>query len=630
VVVTVLVLATGAWWVLSDGDDLSRLGSVVSGSEAPGEDGPTPPASGAGAGTELVLAAAGPVVLEGRVGDQVPLEVRVRDGEGLVRAGVGVRFTAATDGVLLEPDSVTTDSLGLARTGVRLPSSPGSTDVTATLSTNPEARVRFQLETLPGVPASLVAIAGGGQEGAPDELLTQPLGVRVTDAEGNPVPSAVVVFQTVSGGGQVQPARVQTDALGRASARWRLGPGPGTQTVRSLVDPPGGVEAVNFEAFSLASPVAEPTEPVAGDLVPSARDTMPPLDPGAGARDTGPAPASTVRVPARASAVGGAHVCRTGGGGVACRGANDRGQSPTGPAPSPLVFVATGVSHTCGLDRGGEAFCWGANEHGQLGDGSRTDRRSPVPVSGGAPFQLVTGGLSHTCALDGAGSAWCWGRNVGGQLGSGSRDDRVAPGRVIGDVRFRTLAAGWNHTCGIDTGGTVWCWGLNGDGQLGDGTHLDRLLPSRIAGTPPFQMLSAGNAHTCGIAGGDVLCWGDNQFGQLGTGDGASATRPAVVVGLPAAATRVAAGALHTCALLDDGQVFCWGQNLLGQLGDGTTVNRPTPTVVGGRFRTLDAGGAMTCGVAEDGGEFCWGLNQAGQLGDGTRTNRVVPTRVGG
>lgn len=627
----VLLLGTlgAGWWLTSRGDafDVDLPGGALASPAS--EPNPAPGVGDATDAEELVLSAAGPVVVEGRAGDVVPVEVRVRDARGEARADVAVRFQGLPDGAVAQPDSVTTDSLGLARTGVLLPPAPGLSEIVATLATNRERRVRFELRVAPGAPAALVPFFGGGQEGVPGELLAQALGVRVTDAAGYPVPGVPVAFQSLSGGGALLPARALTDSLGRAFARWRLGSGEETQQARAVVEDGDGVEAALFEARALAAPGPEDTE-----SEPPAPDTATPGEAGTtggGASPVRESPAP-VSVAARPFAVGGTHVCRTAGPRVVCRGASDRGQARTGATPSPMVALAVGVSHTCSLDAEGVAFCWGANESGQVGDGTRTDRGEPTRVGGGVPFQLLAAGLSHTCGLDGRGVAHCWGRNVAGQLGVGTRDDHALPRPVAGDQRFRTLAAGWNHTCALDGTGSVWCWGLNGDGQLGDGSRLDRLAPTRIPAAPPFQLLAAGNAHTCGVTGGEVRCWGDNRFGQLGTGGTDAAVRPSGAVELPGPAVRVVTGAVHSCALVAEGQVLCWGQNLHGQLGDGTTTHRSSPTPVAGdlRFRTLEAGGGMTCGVATDGREYCWGLNQAGQLGDGTRTSRAVPTPVGG
>jgi alpha-tubulin suppressor-like RCC1 family protein len=159
---------------------------------------------------------------------------------------------------------------------------------------------------------------------------------------------------------------------------------------------------------------------------------------------------------------------------------------------------------------------------------------------------------------------------------------------------------------------------------------LDRLIPTAVTGS--LESLAAGSNHTCGISGDGVLCWGDNRFGQLGDGTNEGSSRPQEVVGLPSAVRALTAGAVHSCALVADGSAYCWGQNLRGQLGIGTTQNQNRAMAVQGglRFRSIYAGGALTCGVTTDGAEYCWGLNQDGQLGDGTRESRSVPVRVGG
>jgi alpha-tubulin suppressor-like RCC1 family protein len=182
----------------------------------------------------------------------------------------------------------------------------------------------------------------------------------------------------------------------------------------------------------------------------------------------------------------------------------------------------------------------------------------------------------------------------------------------------------------VTAAGAAYCWGLNGEGQVGDGSRLDRLAPRPIATT--VSALAAGSSHTCAVVAGRALCWGDNRSGQLGDGTTEARVRPTAVIDLPGTPTALVAGAVHTCALLTDGTAACWGQNLYGQLGNGSTANATTPIPVSGdlAFERLSAGGAVTCGRTSDGDEYCWGLNQSGQLGDGTVTNRAVPTRVGG
>lgn len=217
-----------------------------------------------------------------------------------------------------------------------------------------------------------------------------------------------------------------------------------------------------------------------------------------------------------------------------CWGLNTVGQAGrSSPAeiPEPMVvegsetFVTLdiGGNHACAAASDGEGFCWGDNGTGQLGTGSTSvPLREPTPVSGGLEFQLVTVALdaSHTCGLTMQGEAFCWGANNRGQLGDGSNTNRAAPVPVSGGLVFESLDAGQFHTCGVATDGRAHCWGWNADGQLGDGTTADRSTPVAVATDLRFDMISAGQIHTCAVSvDGAVWCWGDGGDGQLGNDD---------------------------------------------------------------------------------------------------------------
>ncbi len=545
-------------------------------------------------------------VLSGPVGSSVTLTTRAIGAGGLPVAGGLMRFRVAGGTGTLEPDTVRTDGEGLAKTSLTLPSRPGRIVVAADLVDAETPGARFRVTAQPGAPRHAVIVQGDRQSAPPGDLLPRSLGVRVTDRAGTPVPGADVRFQILGGGGGgvVAPTLAQTDTAGYAFARWRLGSVPGDQHVAALI-PEIPDTLLTFTATAVSPPQPQPEAPTVDDR---------------------PRP---VTVAPRPFAVGGNFVCALSGGRVSCRGADDRGQRPDRAAVS-FVALAAGVSHACGLTREGQALCWGANDSGQLGDGSRVDRPVPAPVASDARFSTIAAGVSHTCGLEGEGQVLCWGSNADGQLGDGSHEDRMTPGPVSGDQRFVELVAGWNHTCGLTATREAFCWGLNDHGQLGDGSLAERLVPTRVPDS--FESLVAGSAHTCGISGGEVLCWGDDTSGQLGDGATRSRPRPALVHGLPAPVTQLAAGAVSTCALLADGRAYCWGQNVHGELGDGTRDSRATPSPVSGnlRFRSIYAGGALTCGFTTAGVQYCWGLNQSGELGDGTRESRAVPTRVGG
>jgi alpha-tubulin suppressor-like RCC1 family protein len=312
----------------------------------------------------------------------------------------------------------------------------------------------------------------------------------------------------------------------------------------------------------------------------------------------------------------------------------------TPPAAQPAAFIplAAGGNHSCAITTEGGVTCWGSNDNGQLGDGSRTDRTRPVSVKNLTVRAVaVAAGSAHTCILTEEGGVKCWGRNKNGELGDGTGQRSSEPVDVSGLTSgVVAIAAGDDHTCAVTAQGGIKCWGFNGSGQLGDGTTDSRNVPvevSKLEGTA--TAVAAGTAHTCAAtAEGGVVCWGGNAAGQLGSGsDEDLRTTPDGVVGLSGGITALTAKGDHTCILNAAGEILCWGANKYGQLGDGTTGNRSTPVPVTGLVSTptnIAAGWGQTCGVLDDGSLECWGWNFYGQLGEGSAANRKQPVRVQG
>jgi len=345
---------------------------------------------------------------------------------------------------------------------------------------------------------------------------------------------------------------------------------------------------------------------------------------------------------------GGQHTCAlTTGGGVKCWGYNYNGQLGDGTTtdrhtPVNVSGLASGVSaiavgwlHTCALTSGGGVKCWGWNYRGQLGDGTTTDRHTLVNVSGLASgVSAIAAGDSHTCALTAGGGVKCWGNNVTGQLGDGTTTTRLTPVNVNGLASgVSAIATGGNHTCARTAGGGVKCWGWNYRGQLGDGTTTDRLTPVNVNGLASgVSAITAGGQHTCArTAGGGVKCWGYNSSGQLGDGTITDRLTPVGVSGLASGASAITAGARYTCAQTAGGGVKCWGNNYYGQLGDGTTTDRLTSVNVSGLasgVSAITAGDWHSCALTSGGGVKCWGYNGDGELGDGTTTDRHTPVNV--
>ncbi|HEV8150255.1 MAG TPA: hypothetical protein VGP61_08745 [Gemmatimonadales bacterium] len=316
----------------------------------------------------------------------------------------------------------------------------------------------------------------------------------------------------------------------------------------------------------------------------------------------------------------------------------------------PLIFtaIATGGSaqgsHTCGVTTDGAVYCWGFNGNGQLGDNSTGNRYTPtlVQAPAGVTFQRVSAGGQHTCAVTLAGDVYCWGRNEFGRLGDGTNRDRTTPVRVLAPVgvTFATVSAGAGHSCGLAAaGGVAYCWGSNAAGQLGDGSapNTVQLTPTlvRAPAGVTFTAVSTGFFHSCGLTtSGDVYCWGANSFGQLG--DNTTIDKPTPVrILAPTGVTfaQMDAGYSHTCALTPSGNAYCWGYNGDGELGDNTLATKLVPTAVQAgalQFALLSAGSYHTCGVATTGFGYCWGNNANGQVGDNTTVRRLTPAANAG
>src|SRR5437016_381023 len=261
-------------------------------------------------------------------------------------------------------------------------------------------------------------------------------------------------------------------------------------------------------------------------------------------------------------------------------------QQFTATGVSPAAAVDAGSFHTCARLQDGTVRCWGLNDSGQLGDGTTTNASTPVAVPGVGGAAAVSGGGFHTCARFPDGTLECWGRNDSGQLGDPATTSfsSVTPVRVTGITTAIAVTAGGFHTCALLADGTLQCWGRNDEGRLGNGTTANSSTPTTVSGITPAAV-APGAEHACAILrDGTVRCWGDNNWGQLGNNSaaGATSTTPATAVTGIATATAASSGAEHTCALLQDGSLQCWGRNTDGRLGNGTTTNAFTPvTVVG-------------------------------------------------
>ena len=353
---------------------------------------------------------------------------------------------------------------------------------------------------------------------------------------------------------------------------------------------------------------------------------------------------------------GDSHSCALIGGALQCWGYNQNGQLGSGTTTQQYTtpVAVTGINtaaevkggglHTCARLSNGAVQCWGYNQNGQLGNGMTIKSTSPVDVTGidGATAQAtaIAAGFAHSCALLTDKTVQCWGYNYSGQLGNGTTTQSTTPVAVSGidgiNVQATAIAAGYLHTCALLADKTVKCWGFNGAGQLGNGTTTSSTTPVAVIGidgtTVQATAIAAGYLHTCALlADSSVQCWGDNQKGQLGNGTTSQSNIPVTVTGI-SSATKIAAAGFRSCALLPSGSVQCWGDNSFGQLGNGTTTQSTTPVTVSDISTATDiaTGYAHSCALLSGGAEQCWGDNAYGQLGNGVSAIATTPVYISG
>ena len=309
------------------------------------------------------------------------------------------------------------------------------------------------------------------------------------------------------------------------------------------------------------------------------------------------------------------------------------------------VSVSVGGVHTCAVLNDGKLMCWGRNEKGQLGVGSAGgSTRIPVEIDLGSgrtakSVSCGTGGTTlaagaHTCAILDDDTLKCWGLNTQGHLGYGDTTQRNAPETTavvnLGAGRTaKAVVCGWYHTCAILDDNTLKCWGYNNNGQLGYGDTTTRTAPEATAvvnlgSGRTAKAVSAGYQHTCAILDDDTLkCWGGGTYGQLGQGTLTSFRSPPIPVNLGGVgATSVSASPYHsTCATLDNGKLKCWGYNYQGQVGDGTTTDRNSPVDVdlgtGYTAKMVSMSSNTACAILNDDSIKCWGDNSYGAFGSG-------------
>lgn len=368
---------------------------------------------------------------------------------------------------------------------------------------------------------------------------------------------------------------------------------------------------------------------------------------------------------------GGSHTCAISSDDLAyCWGLNTNGalgNNLTTASPKPVAVNTAGVlsgktiksitvggGQSCAIASDNNAYCWGYNNYGQLGNNSTTRSLVPVAVNtagvlNGKTLKSISSGNNHSCVIASDDKVYCWGYGNYGQLGYDSIIESWVPVAVntAGVLNSKTIVSitnGNNHTCAIDSDDIMYCWGINSRGQLGNNSLVQSNVPVSVSISvlrgKTIKSFDSGHYFNCAIASDDlVYCWGQNGVGQLGNNSTIQSLIP-VAVNTDGALNgktikSITVGGTHACVIASDNLAYCWGYNSFGQLGDNSTANTPVPVavntggVLGGKtIKSITAGDRHTCAIASDDLAYCWGYNNYGQIGDNSIINSQVPTAV--
>jgi alpha-tubulin suppressor-like RCC1 family protein len=540
-----------------------------------------------------------------------------------------------------------------------------------------------------GVTPTLTKVSGDEQDGEPQDFLAQPFLVRVVDGSSDPLVNAPVIFTVTAGGGHLAAApsgtptdssvEIRTDEDGYAEV-WFYG---SASLGENTIEASAGTETEEFTATTVTPTVKRiifiPERATLGtarfisvrtltagatiryttdgstptESSPSVTDGMVEVDHNltlkAKGFKTGYNASAVTTVAYQitgevAAGEGGAMVLKSDGT-VYTWGDNSYGQLNreilsnvylnAGQAEdfTDIVAVAFGnkTRHSLGLTSSGTVVACGYNEWGQLGDGTTTDRETPVAVTGLSGVVSVMTGTSHSLALKSDGTVVTWGKNDYGQLGDGTFDQQSSPVEVEGLTNVVALGGGGNFSVALRADGTVWTWGDNSYGQLGLGSSYEaQANPVMVPGITNAVAISVGGLHTLVLTqAGDVWAWGYNGSGQIGDGTQTDRDTPILINGL-SDVRQLAAGSGHNLVIKNDGSVWGWGDNSRGELGTGSTTPSaqltPINTGITGMIQ-VSCGWLLSVGLKSDGTVWSWG-GYAGDIGDGQWSNRLQPVQV--
>ncbi|PHR49180.1 MAG: hypothetical protein COA32_03780 [Fluviicola sp.] len=298
-----------------------------------------------------------------------------------------------------------------------------------------------------------------------------------------------------------------------------------------------------------------------------------------------------------------------------------------------FVKIAAGQSHSLGIKSDSTLWAWGWNNSGQLGDGTTTDRYSPIQIGTATNWSQIAAGGAHSLGIKNDGTLWAWGGNNSGQLGDGTTTDKHTPIQIGTNTNWNQISVNNHHCLAIKNDGTLWAWGYNYDGQLGDGTTTDKHTPVQIGTDTNWNQIDAGNSYSLGIKNdGTLWAWGYNGYGQLGDGTATTRHNP-IQIGTSTNWSQIVAGHDHSLAIKNDSSLWTWGGNYYGQLGDGSVTSNiqfsPAQIETANNWIQISAGTYHSLAIKSDSTLWAWGGNFNGQLGDGTTADKHTPVQIG-
>ena len=467
--------------------------------------------------------------------------------------------------------------------------------------------------------------------------------VAVTTNANNVAVGARVAFAVTAGGGTVSPALDTVRTSGIVSAKWTLGPTPGTNTVTATVVDANGApiswvkgSPVTFTVKTYAALAVVEGDAQTGNVLAAL-----PVAPSIRLVDSAGKPRPGI--PVTFAPTGNGRVANTVVSttvdGIASPGVWTLGDlagdqqlvvtvekakitlhaTATGTATRfAAVQVATSSTATCAVTVDRLVSCMGRPP--MIGTGDTASKSSPTLTKGGVHLTSLAGGSSHFCGTTSELSIFCWGVNALVDTAKGFTAAAFEPTRLQSNIAWLQVTPGGEHNCALANDFTAYCWGSDAAGQLGDDSLTTRLVPKPVAGGFKFTALTAGLSHECGlIADGSAFCWGLNSSGQIGDATTTNRRTPTAVRGDLRWKT-LGAGGGWTCGLTQKGTAACWGA--------GTSFSIPTEYSQTQVFSSISVGSAHACALTNDGTAYCWGDNSQGQLGDSTTTARTAPTAV--